>query len=352
VDKPDTNFGLKELDNPEALKQGLLELAGCFKRNVMIMELGGNMRKDKRDALLKPFRDDCFRKVARVFIGDPPASFQEEQKQMEIDYQRKKKKLADDAEVELPAIFMYRTITTAEMTEREIMQQFHKFTVPDEAEGIDEVQFDWQDREKAANYLNEWVRAKKMMQKVEGLTPSPWFKEKLDAWLNMKLDWRRKHREFMDRKTKAAQEKERKKKAAAVEKEKKEKEKKKAKEDKQRERNKKKKEVEKKKAEQEKRRKAAEDKGEDFDEEEVEDYVEEEEDEEEEEPIEVEDDEEEEEEEEEEGDEGPSQNDRLNASLLSSFKNVLDRFGAQGLPGNLGSAFDDDDDDDDDDEPE
>jgi hypothetical protein len=61
------------------------------------------------------------------------------------------------------------------------------------------------------------------------------------------------------------------------------------------------------------------------------------------------DDEEEEEEEEEEDDEeeaevesGPSQTERLNASLLAAFKGMLDRFGPDSLPGQLPSSFEED----------
>jgi hypothetical protein len=60
-----------------------------------------------------------------------------------------------------------------------------------------------------------------------------------------------------------------------------------------------------------------------------------------------EDDEDEEEEEEEEEEEaevesGPSQTERLNASLLAAFKGMLDRFGPESLPGQLPSSFEED----------
>ena len=54
------------------------------------------------------------------------------------------------------------------------------------------------------------------------------------------------------------------------------------------------------------------------------------------------DEEEEEDEEEAEVESGPSQTERLNASLLAAFKGMLDRFGPDSLPGQLPSSFEED----------
>ena len=73
-----------------------------------------------------------------------------------------------------------------------------------------------------------------------------------------------------------------------------------------------------------------------------EDDEDEEDDDEDEEDEEEEDEEDEEDEEEAEVESGPSQTERLNASLLAAFKGMLDRFGPDSLPGQLPSSFEED----------
>merc|ERR1712050_539536 len=54
---------------------------------------------------------------------------------------------------------------------------FADFSLPTQDDGFKHITFEWQNEEKSAQLLKEYVHEKKMTQRVEDLTPGEWFGE-------------------------------------------------------------------------------------------------------------------------------------------------------------------------------
>merc|ERR1712060_538829 len=65
-DKPDMNLSIASMDQGGQLEKIVKFWASMQQRNYVIMEVKGNLVKDEREALLKRFPSDNFRKVAHV----------------------------------------------------------------------------------------------------------------------------------------------------------------------------------------------------------------------------------------------------------------------------------------------
>jgi len=96
--------GKKSNDKPGTIDDGsakkvLLTSAIMQKRDLVIMELKGNFVRADRELALKQFRLPDFNKVAKVIVGDPPASFKDrmtkvnlaiKQERLDQDFQKAK----------------------------------------------------------------------------------------------------------------------------------------------------------------------------------------------------------------------------------------------------------------------
>merc|ERR1712039_137085 len=56
---------------------------------------------------------------------------------------------------------------------------FDKFSVPEKAEGFDELRFSWADAKKSKEYLKNHIIELKISSRVQGLKPTPWFRERV-----------------------------------------------------------------------------------------------------------------------------------------------------------------------------
>merc|ERR1711933_642378 len=72
------------------------------------------------------------------------------------------------------------------------------FSLPGDDEGIDMVTYAWQPLEQCQTYLAEWIRERKLTQRVEELQPSDWFKEKWSEWQKQLSAWKKAQQEFKD----------------------------------------------------------------------------------------------------------------------------------------------------------
>lgn len=84
----------------------------------------------------------------------------------------------------------FRKLASPDLIARELNHSFGTFSIPDKAEGFDDVRFSWQKSEQAAEYLRQWVLEKKLTERVETLQPSPWFDQKLAEWKKLLQQWR------------------------------------------------------------------------------------------------------------------------------------------------------------------
>eukprot|EP00927_Polykrikos_kofoidii_P065903 TRINITY_DN615_c0_g7_i1.p1 TRINITY_DN615_c0_g7~~TRINITY_DN615_c0_g7_i1.p1 ORF type:complete len:1017 (-),score=207.31 TRINITY_DN615_c0_g7_i1:172-3222(-) len=76
-DKPDMHFGIPQIDEDMSLRRVLTVVAPVQRRNMVVMEVKGNLMKDERHEFLKRFSMSHFRKVAKVLIGEPTRDFKE-----------------------------------------------------------------------------------------------------------------------------------------------------------------------------------------------------------------------------------------------------------------------------------
>merc|ERR1712194_104762 len=109
------------------------------------------------------------------------------------DEEMKEEKKEEEKEEELPAEpekaelteeeknTWFRPTSPPEMQNKHIERNFTKFSVPEKAEGFDEVVFDWQGEAKAKEHFRAWLLDKKKTSRIEDLQPSQWYLDKLKA---------------------------------------------------------------------------------------------------------------------------------------------------------------------------
>jgi len=106
--------------------------------------------------------------------------------------------------------FSFRKKDAPDLSSKEMSLSFAKFSLPSMEEGFDRIDFEWLPEDKSKEYLQEFVRAKKLTERVEDLQPSEWFATRLADWKKLLSSWKRKQQEFKDPKKKAAAAKEKK----------------------------------------------------------------------------------------------------------------------------------------------
>jgi len=98
-DKPSVNFGIPELDNM-SIRRVVSAVAPVMPRNYCIMEVKSNLVAAERKEILKKFNYPCYKKVAKVIMGEPGKEFKTmvqskllKEKQAKADASWKQKKI-------------------------------------------------------------------------------------------------------------------------------------------------------------------------------------------------------------------------------------------------------------------
>ncbi|CAJ1460819.1 unnamed protein product [Effrenium voratum] len=137
----------------------------------------------------------------------------------------------------------FRKKEVPDLASKEMSSTYEKFSLPSKEEGCDELLYMWYKAPQCQQYLEKWVLDRKLVQRVEDLQPSDWFRGKHAEWNRVLGFWtKRKQQEYKEQfqrecgpQSQKAGRKEAKKKAkeegAANEKEDKEEEKEKAEEE-------------------------------------------------------------------------------------------------------------------------
>merc|ERR1712160_53786 len=100
----------------------------------------------------------------------------EEEKEEELPAEPEKAELTEEEKNT-----WFRPTSPPEMQNKHIERNFTKFSVPEKAEGFDEVVFDWQGEAKAKGHFRAWLLDKKKTSRIEDLQPSQWYLDKLKA---------------------------------------------------------------------------------------------------------------------------------------------------------------------------
>lgn len=104
-----------------------------------------------------------------------------------------KDRMEEDEEKEPPKVELseeekklwFHPRTTSDLTTSAINQAFADFTIPETGEGFDAIRFEWQSEAKSREYLQGWVRERKLTSRIEDLQPSQWFQDKLKEWQSL-----------------------------------------------------------------------------------------------------------------------------------------------------------------------
>merc|ERR1712194_476343 len=94
----------------------------------------------------------------------------EEEKEEELSAEPEKAELTEEEKNT-----WFRPTNPPEMQNKHIERNFAKFSVPEKAEGFDEVVFDWQGEAKAKEHFRAWLLDKKKTSRIEDLQPSQWY---------------------------------------------------------------------------------------------------------------------------------------------------------------------------------
>jgi len=73
-DKPNFSFGVQGMDD-RSVQRVLASVVPVVPRNYLIMEVKSNLIASERSAILKKFNYPCYKKVARVIMGEPSKEF-------------------------------------------------------------------------------------------------------------------------------------------------------------------------------------------------------------------------------------------------------------------------------------
>merc|ERR1712032_1360078 len=79
-----------------------------------------------------------------------------------------------------------------DLVEDKLAKTFASFSLPDDAEGFDEIRYAWQAAPQCAVHLKEWMLELKKKLPAEELEPSAWFKERWTEWQRVLKEWRKK----------------------------------------------------------------------------------------------------------------------------------------------------------------
>mmetsp|Transcript_114697 Transcript_114697/g.370635 ORF Transcript_114697/g.370635 Transcript_114697/m.370635 type:complete len:807 (+) Transcript_114697:76-2496(+) len=241
-DRPETGFGLAQLDDMSVLRM-LTSMAPALPRNFVVAEVKGNLTAETRKAVMARFPG--FKKTAIISMGEPSEEHKQgvqasllKEKRAKAEAEAKKKKAelerkklleakrqkakaaatgetAEKAEAEAPAGAAEESVEEppVELTEEEkkvvfrkrplpdlvatdLAKSFTKFSLPEAGDGFDDLRFEWQPATACSEYLREWMLKRKVTQRVEDIQPSKWFKDKLGEWQKSVQDWKKKQSEW------------------------------------------------------------------------------------------------------------------------------------------------------------
>ncbi|CAL1162123.1 unnamed protein product [Cladocopium goreaui] len=232
-------------------------VANVLPRNFIIPEVKANLTAEERSSILARFPGHCYKKVAKVMLGEPPQDYKtfiqqallkEKKEAAEAELARKKEEAArkkaqeeqrkarqkkeeaakaegkegekekdeageaegdaaeeevveEEVKVELTAEekkLWFRPKEVPDLTSKEMSSSYQKFTLPSKEEGYDELTFMWYKEAQSKEYLKKWVLERKMTQRVEDLQPSEWFRSKYSEWNKVVQLWKKKQSDSKD----------------------------------------------------------------------------------------------------------------------------------------------------------
>jgi len=87
---------------------------------------------------------------------------------------------------------------TPDLSQATLAKFYSSFTLPEKAEGFDDVKYVWQPQSECAKRLKGWIHERKLTQRVDDLEPGEWFRSNLSKWTKTLSDWKQKQQQWKD----------------------------------------------------------------------------------------------------------------------------------------------------------
>jgi len=220
LDRPEVAFSVSSIDGLP-FRQALRFAAALAPRNFLILEAKSNCLKSERRDILSCFIAPCYRKVAAIIVGDPPADFVQraqlqmlQEKQDELDRIWRAKRAEEAAQVnantneegappeggagehppkaeltEEERKLKFKTQAVQDLTGVAVAQLLRKFELPEAGEGFSEISYLWASEAGAREYVNRWILDRKLTVVAEDIQPSTTFYTELAEWMRQVQSW-------------------------------------------------------------------------------------------------------------------------------------------------------------------
>lgn len=76
-----------------------------------------------------------------------------------------------------------------DLTQSVLDRYFTDFSIPEKAEGFDEVRFEWQKESESKEYLKKWMLERKRTSRIDHLKPSEWFQSQQADFMKKCKEW-------------------------------------------------------------------------------------------------------------------------------------------------------------------
>jgi len=202
-------LGIEQLRSREVWRGALMDLAKNSRQSLIHSSVRRNLVEAERRSLLKNF--PTAKKIAVVLFGKPDEDFRDWVKQRtRSDYEAAKEQLerrrsSAEAAGEEPPVDDLKEPPEAdfpskmEVSDKVLAHELKNFSLPDKAEGFDEIRYEWADEAGAKAGLLQWLREQKARRIVEGLAPGEWFDKKYKDWKDARRVFQNGQRDFSTR---------------------------------------------------------------------------------------------------------------------------------------------------------
>jgi len=146
---------------------------------------------DKARAVVKKKKEDDEKKAKGEAVEEEKEEPKEEEKEepeAEKEDEESEPPVVELTDAEKKNYFLPKA--TPDLTPQVMSSSYGKFSTPDDAEGFDDIVYEWEKGEKATAYLKQWVLNKKLTTRVDDLRPGKDFKEKKEEFAKLTKEWK------------------------------------------------------------------------------------------------------------------------------------------------------------------
>merc|ERR1712039_966277 len=177
------------------------------KREIEIRALTIEKAKKKAEILKKKAAEEQKRKAIAAATGGEPAPEEDKKDDEDMgdddvaDLPKEEDEPAPKAELtaqEVRELFPPKGAGCQDLNQGVLGSSYSNFTVPQDGEGFDAIEFDWKPKDACEEHMKQWILNRKLTVRIDDIKPSDWFKLKLADWQNCLQSWHAKRVEYND----------------------------------------------------------------------------------------------------------------------------------------------------------